>query len=73
MWAISDTDVRPDVMLVGKTLSGGVVPVAAVLASERAYAPFEQDPFLHQSTFSGAPSLLPPHSRLLRLLRSMTS
>ncbi len=55
LWAIDGTAVRPDVMLVGKTLSGGVVPVAAVVATESAYAPFEKDPFLHQSTFSGAP------------------
>jgi putrescine aminotransferase len=43
------------VVLVGKTLSGGVVPVAAVLATDAAFAPFERDPMLHQSTFSGAP------------------
>ncbi|MFE6862134.1 aspartate aminotransferase family protein [Nocardia sp. NPDC057668] len=54
-WAIEGTSVRPDVLLVGKTLSGGVIPVAAVVATEHAYAPFEKDPFLHQSTFSGAP------------------
>ncbi|WP_141548158.1 aminotransferase class III-fold pyridoxal phosphate-dependent enzyme, partial [Nocardia farcinica] len=42
LWAIGGTSVRPDVMLVGKTLSGGVVPVAAVVATESAYAPFEK-------------------------------
>jgi putrescine aminotransferase len=55
MWAISDMDVHPDVLLAGKTLSGGAVPVSAVLATSEAYAPFERDPMLHQSTFSGAP------------------
>lgn len=55
MWGITGQDVRPDVMLVGKTLSGGVIPVSAVLATNEAYAPFEKDPLLHQSTFSGSP------------------
>lgn len=55
MWGISGQDVRPDVVLVGKALSGGVVPVSAVLATNEAYAAFEKDPLLHQSTFSGAP------------------
>ena len=55
MWGISGQDVRPDVMLVGKTLSGGVVPVSALLATNKAYTPFEKDPLLHQSTFSGSP------------------
>ncbi|WP_033442313.1 aspartate aminotransferase family protein [Saccharothrix sp. NRRL B-16314] len=55
MWGISGQDVAPDVMLVGKTLSGGVIPIAAVLATNEAYAPFEKDPLLHQSTFGGSP------------------
>ena len=54
-WGISDTDVRPDLVLVGKGLSGGVVPVAAVLATAAAYQPFGDDPFLHTSTFGGSP------------------
>lgn len=55
MWGISGRDVHPDVVLVGKTLSGGVVPVSAMMATDAAFAPFERDPMLHQSTFSGAP------------------
>lgn len=55
MWAISGVNVHPDVVLAGKTLSGGVIPVSAVLATDAAYAPFEKDPILHQATFSGAP------------------
>ncbi|WP_329110224.1 aminotransferase class III-fold pyridoxal phosphate-dependent enzyme [Micromonospora sp. NBC_01699] len=47
--------VVPDVLLVGKGLSGGVVPVAALLTGERTYAPFGRDPFLHSSTFGGSP------------------
>jgi putrescine aminotransferase len=54
-WGIDAQDVEPDLLLVGKGLSGGVVPVAAVLATRAAYQPFGDDPFLHTSTFGGSP------------------
>jgi putrescine aminotransferase len=54
-WGADTEDVRPDVLLVGKNLSGGVIPVAAAVATAEAYAPFDRDPFLHTSTFAGAP------------------
>jgi putrescine aminotransferase len=54
-WGADAEEVRPDVLLVGKNLSGGVVPVAAAVATAAAYAPFDRDPFLHTSTFAGAP------------------
>ncbi|MBQ0826565.1 aspartate aminotransferase family protein [Streptomyces tagetis] len=54
-WGATPEDVRPDVLLVGKNLSGGVIPVAAAVATRETYAPFDRDPFLHTSTFAGAP------------------
>ena len=42
-------------VLVGKALGGGVVPVSALVATAEAFAPFDRDPFIHTSTFSGAP------------------
>jgi putrescine aminotransferase len=54
-WGVDEEGVTPDVMLVGKGLSGGVVPVAALVATREAFAPFSKDPFLHTSTFAGAP------------------
>ncbi|MFJ2257770.1 aspartate aminotransferase family protein [Streptomyces sp. NPDC087844] len=45
----------PDALLVGKGLSGGVVPVAAVVATAAAYRPFSRDPYLHTSTFAASP------------------
>jgi putrescine aminotransferase len=47
--------VRPDVLLAGKALSGGVMPVSAAICTEEAYAPLNKDPFLHTSTFAGNP------------------
>jgi putrescine aminotransferase len=54
-WASAAEVPEPDMVLVGKGLSGGVVPVAAVLARPAVYAPFGRDPFLHSSTFAGSP------------------
>ncbi|MEH1015553.1 aminotransferase class III-fold pyridoxal phosphate-dependent enzyme [Micromonospora sp. CPCC 206060] len=54
-WGADRDGVRPDLLLVGKALSGGLVPVAATLATEEAFAPFDKDPYLHTSTFSANP------------------
>ncbi|WP_327582314.1 aminotransferase class III-fold pyridoxal phosphate-dependent enzyme [Nonomuraea sp. NBC_00507] len=54
-WGADREGVTPDIMLVGKGLSGGVVPVAAMVATAAAYAPFNRDPFLHTSTFAASP------------------
>jgi putrescine aminotransferase len=54
-WGGDHEGLTPDMMLVGKGLSGGVVPVAAVVATHEAYAPFDADPFVHSSTFAGSP------------------
>jgi putrescine aminotransferase len=54
-WGADRESVRPDILLVGKNLSGGVVPVAAMVATAEAYGPFNRDPFLHTSTFAGSP------------------
>jgi putrescine aminotransferase len=54
-WGADREGVRPDVLLVGKGLSGGVVPAAAMVATRAAYRPFSDDPFLHTSTFAGSP------------------
>ncbi|MEV7867365.1 aspartate aminotransferase family protein [Streptomyces sp. NPDC088124] len=54
-WGSELAGVRPDMLLVGKALSGGVMPVSAVLATPEMFEPFDTDPFLHTSTYSGAP------------------
>jgi putrescine aminotransferase len=44
-----------DVLLTGKALGGGVLPVSALIATEEAFGPFNRDPLLHTSTFAGNP------------------
>jgi putrescine aminotransferase len=54
-WVAEREGVRPDVLLAGKPLGGGVVPVSAVVATAEAYEPLNRDPLLHRSTFSNSP------------------
>ncbi|MDO5633990.1 MAG: aminotransferase class III-fold pyridoxal phosphate-dependent enzyme [Micrococcus sp.] len=53
MWAHeTDPDCRPDILLTGKILSGGLIPVAAMVTTEEVYTPFDTDPLLHTSTYA---------------------
>ncbi|MFL5884559.1 MAG: aspartate aminotransferase family protein, partial [Thermoleophilaceae bacterium] len=54
-WAVDGEEVVPDILLAGKVLTGGVVPVAAVVTSDELMRPLSQDPLLHNTTFTGAP------------------
>ncbi|AZF42562.1 Ornithine aminotransferase [Pseudomonas sp. R1-43-08] len=51
-WGCDHEQVVPDIMLVGKSLSGGCVPVSA---SATIYAPFNRNPTVHTSTFGANP------------------
>lgn len=46
---------RPDAVLFGKALGGGVMPASALVATPRMHAPIGEDPFFHSMTFSGHP------------------
>jgi putrescine aminotransferase len=54
-WGADRENVTPDVLLVGKALGGGVVPVSGAVGSARVFRPLSRDPMMHSSTFSGAP------------------
>jgi ornithine--oxo-acid transaminase len=53
MLACDHENVRPDILLLGKALSGGVLPVSAVLANDEIMLCFK--PGEHGSTFGGNP------------------
>ncbi len=55
LWAGAEAGVVPDILLAGKALGGGVMPVSALIATPAAFAPFDRDPLLHTSTFGGNP------------------
>jgi putrescine aminotransferase len=54
-WGADLAGVTPDVLLAGKILGGGVLPVGGVVASARLFEPLNDDPLLHSSTFAGSP------------------
>jgi len=55
LWAASAEDVIPDILLCGKALGGGLMPVGAVVTRPSVFAPLDRDPMLHTSTFGGNP------------------
>jgi len=57
-WGADAEGVTPDVLLAGKALGGGVVPVSAAIATRKAFRPFDKDPYIHTATFSGQPLLM---------------
>jgi putrescine aminotransferase len=57
-WGADLYQVTPDVLLAGKALGGGILPVSAALASRETFAPFDKDPYVHTATFSGSPLLM---------------
>lgn len=54
-WGIDPEGVIPDILLSGKALGGGILPVSAAICSEEVFGILNRDPFLHTSTFSAAP------------------
>lgn len=55
MFAAEAEGIAPDVMALAKSLGGGVMPLGAFIATPEAWAPFDEAPFLHTSTFGGNP------------------
>ncbi len=54
LWAINEWDVVPDVMVLGKGMSGGIYPFSATCYRPFLQAFFDPDPFVHLSSFGGS-------------------
>lgn len=54
-WRCQIEAMKPDILLAGKALGGGIVPVSALIATPEAFHPFNREPLLHTTTFSGNP------------------
>jgi ornithine--oxo-acid transaminase len=67
LFASQHEGVRPDVMIVGKALSGGFYPVSAVLADKPLLGLFK--PGEHGSTFGGNPLAAAVARAALRVIR----
>ncbi len=55
MWGCDWEGVVPDIMTSGKALGGGVMPLAAFTATPEVWGIFEENPYVHTSTFGGNP------------------
>ncbi len=54
LWGFEHFELLPDIVVVGKGLSGGLYPISATVLREPLEAVFHADPFIHISTFGGA-------------------
>lgn len=52
-FACQRENVNPDIMVLAKSLGGGVMPIGATLGTAEVWAPLELNPLLHTSTFGG--------------------
>jgi acetylornithine/succinyldiaminopimelate/putrescine aminotransferase len=54
MWGVTKAGVEPDIMIVGKGITGGMYPIACAVVSEECSAWLKEDGFGHISTGGGA-------------------
>ena len=53
-WGFEHFDIVPDMVVLGKGLSGGIYPITATVLRTPLEAVFHADPHIHVSTFGGA-------------------
>jgi len=54
LWGFTHFDILPDMVILGKGLSGGIYPITATVLRAPLEAVFHADPHIHVSTFGGA-------------------
>ncbi len=54
LWAFEHFDIVPDMVVLGKGLSGGIYPITATVFREPLESFFYEHPFIHVSTFGGS-------------------
>jgi putrescine aminotransferase len=67
LWGIEHFGVEPDIMVIGKGLSGGIYPMSATCFRAELETVFHEDPFIHISTFGGAEVGCPVALKVLEL------
>ena len=55
MFGCNHSGVVPDIMSLGKAISGGVIPCAAFHTTDEIFSSFHPNPFYHTSTFGANP------------------
>ncbi len=54
MWCYEHDGVEPDVIVTGKGLGGGVYPIAATLMTPAVHRFYDDEPFVHVSSYGGS-------------------
>jgi len=54
LWGFEHFGIIPDIVVLGKGLSGGIYPITATVIRKPLESVFHKDPFIHVSTFGGA-------------------
>lgn len=54
LWAIEEWGIVPDILVIGKGLSGGVYPMSATCHRPHLDRFFQENPFIHLSSFGGS-------------------
>lgn len=54
LWGFEHFDIIPDIVVIGKGLSGGIYPITATVIRTPLESVFHEDPFIHISTFGGS-------------------
>ncbi|MEO7475596.1 MAG: aminotransferase class III-fold pyridoxal phosphate-dependent enzyme, partial [Gemmatimonadales bacterium] len=55
LWGVDHWDVVPDIMCLGKSLGGGVMPLSAFIANPTVWEVMIPNPIIHSTTFGGNP------------------
>ncbi len=70
MFAVEKAGVKPDLLVLGKGLTGGYLPMSAVLATEAMFDGFRSSAFFFGQTFSGNPLAAAVALASLRLFKA---
>ncbi|MCL5676499.1 MAG: aminotransferase class III-fold pyridoxal phosphate-dependent enzyme [Firmicutes bacterium] len=53
LWAFEHWGVVPDILTTAKALGGGVMPIGAFMSTPEIFSVFDENPYIHSSTFGG--------------------
>ena len=67
LWAVEHWNVEPDILVIGKGLSGGLYPITATCFKPELERIFLEDPFIHISTFGGSEAGCLPALKVLEI------
>jgi len=70
LWGFEHFGIIPDIVVLGKGLSGGIYPISATVIRKPLESVFHADPFIHISTFGGAESGCRVARRVLQISSS---